>query len=41
MLNSKKIGSVTEKGLVIAPRDYWGKALKPAVEEMLATPKMV
>ncbi|KAJ5344402.1 hypothetical protein N7452_002406 [Penicillium brevicompactum] len=35
MLNRKKVGSVTEKGLVIAPRNYWTKALKPAVEEML------
>ncbi|CAG8876349.1 unnamed protein product [Penicillium nalgiovense] len=39
MLNRKKVGSVTEKGLVIAPRNYWTKALKPAVEEMLQMKK--
>ncbi|KAJ6004602.1 hypothetical protein N7540_012971 [Penicillium herquei] len=39
MLNRKKVGSVTEKGLVVAPRDYWAKDLKPAVEEMLQMKK--
>lgn len=39
MLNRKKLGSVTEKGLVIAPRNYWTKVLKPAVEEMLQMKK--
>lgn len=35
MLNRKKVGSVTKKDLVVAPRDYWVKALRLAVEEML------
>jgi hypothetical protein len=39
MLNRKKVGSVTEKGLVIAPRNYSTKVLKPAVEEMLQMKK--
>ena len=39
MLNRKKVGSVTEKGLVIAPREYWIETLKPAVEEMLQMKK--
>ncbi|KAJ5608658.1 hypothetical protein N7528_009225 [Penicillium herquei] len=30
---------VSEKGLVLAPRDYWTEALKPAVEEMLQMKK--
>ncbi|KAJ5100912.1 hypothetical protein N7456_006964 [Penicillium angulare] len=39
MFNKKKVGSVTDKGLVVAPRDYWTKSLKPAVEEMLQMKK--
>ncbi|KAJ5640171.1 uncharacterized protein N7484_008033 [Penicillium longicatenatum] len=35
----EKVGSVTEKGLVIAPQDYWATALKSAVKEMLQMKK--
>ncbi|KAJ5620391.1 hypothetical protein N7510_004375 [Penicillium lagena] len=35
VFDRKKVGGVTEKDLVIAPRDYWAETLKPAVEEML------
>lgn len=35
MFNCKKVGSVTEKDLVVAPSDYWVNTLKLAVEEML------
>jgi hypothetical protein len=39
MFNRKKVGSVTEKDLVLAPSDYWVNTLKPAVEEMLQMKK--
>ncbi|KAJ5827901.1 hypothetical protein N7447_004664 [Penicillium robsamsonii] len=35
MLNRKRIGSVTEKDLVLASSDYWVNTLKSPVEEML------
>ncbi|KAJ5588708.1 hypothetical protein N7537_011386 [Penicillium hordei] len=39
MFNRKKVGSVTEKDLVVSPADYWVKTLKLAVEEMLQMKK--
>jgi hypothetical protein len=39
MLNRKKVGNVTEKGLVIIRRDYWAKTLKPAVQEIVQMKK--
>jgi hypothetical protein len=39
MFNRKKVGSVTEKDLVVAPRYYWAETLKPAVEIMLQMKK--
>ncbi|KAJ5367880.1 hypothetical protein N7541_001821 [Penicillium brevicompactum] len=39
MFNRKKVGSVTEKDLVVSPADYWVKTLKRAVEELLRMKK--
>ncbi|KAH1607615.1 hypothetical protein KXX21_005120 [Aspergillus fumigatus] len=36
-LNTKKVGSVTEKDLVVAPSDYWEEFLKADLENMLQT----
>lgn len=39
MLNRKKVGNVTEKGLIMICMDYWAKALKPAVQDILQMKK--
>jgi hypothetical protein len=36
-LNTKNVGSVTEKDLVVAPSDYWEEFLKADLENMLQT----
>ncbi|KAJ5366063.1 hypothetical protein N7541_000004 [Penicillium brevicompactum] len=41
MFNRKKVGSVTEKDLVVSPADYWVKTLKRAVEELLRMKRKV
>lgn len=39
ILNCKTVGKVTEEDLVIAPSEYWEKALQTNVENILQTKK--